>query len=930
MISIILLSACVSLITIGVLFIQRIRPRKIQIPSYFLAHRNQSKVNNIKRTPPQWWEIVLILCSTLGTAAAFYAQDLPHKTQDARGEALVWFDPTLSHIAALNSSVAAREAAIDSLKDLRLREYIFINLSFNFGENGKVQPEYTFEKVNSDALNTYVNTLLNKPSALSQPLEPSLLSQEVKLKLDRDSNQFTLILATDGQAETLRNTAPLKDIFQSVSVIRTPSTERVVSGEKIEIVPEELAKVWSRESGEQESFLPASPQFTKLDGQMKRQIPPQARPSISLETFGLAGEEQSEARAEPLTIFSSEYTENGSNNRPTQPQPLLTTCTLGIAGPGELDGMSDIRAYAQYFTIPIRPLACRHTESSTSAMSSETFDPWKYRKASLWIVPVNEFVASDLFQKRSYWIPEGFAPHTDVLVYIADTRLQGFNDFLEQALVQLEKNQAALSLPLLPLPPKKISFPWQRSHINASEHLEEQSQNKRAGGNDDGIALRAADGTPLAFTLSQKPTVVYLRTGGAAPNGELGRWGQWAQLWNSLKTNIEHNSPLVTRVQITNPMLWAQWNDRLSANKTPPLRYRVDPATLRGALMTEKSRIIFPEPGLYVRERDDHLLLLEPPVTERQGGLLTQAEIEQMFPTRAQGPSTASDGSTQATTLQLAGAGLALISLLALWILQRSGRLKATLATSVGALCLFYVGLRPSTGCAQSDRPPPFDSRLLLSPERRNESTNHPFRIGWCDAVIPDPVSKRYSALQKLLANRGTIELPQQLKAGACQVGASDIWWTSSLDALQAAPVAQHVRSGGVIIAEGITLKEIPEWMVASADSSIGLVWETPKRRGMLYRSFYLLSSFDGCTPEKTLMLTLRKKINAQAPMALVTPARFLTHDSEGTDCFITDDDYRTRSFVNMMYALLTTDYKEDQMQLPEILNRVRNLGLEP
>jgi len=30
------------------------------------------------------------------------------------------------------------------------------------------------------------------------------------------------------------------------------------------------------------------------------------------------------------------------------------------------------------------------------------------------------------------------------------------------------------------------------------------------------------------------------------------------------------------------------------------------------------------------------------------------------------------------------------------------------------------------------------------------------------------------------------------------------------------------------------------------------------------------------------------------------------------------------------MYALLTTDYKEDQMQLPEILNRVRNLGLEP
>jgi hypothetical protein len=40
--------------------------------------------------------------------------------------------------------------------------------------------------------------------------------------------------------------------------------------------------------------------------------------------------------------------------------------------------------------------------------------------------------------------------------------------------------------------------------------------------------------------------------------------------------------------------------------------------------------------------------------------------------------------------------------------------------------------------------------------------------------------------------------------------------------------------------------------------------------------------------------------------------------------------DKKERSFVNLMYALLTTDYKEDQMQLPEILGRIRSLGLEP
>ena len=930
MISIILLSACVSFATLAVLFIQRIRPRKLQIPSYFLGHKNESRVSNIKRTPPRWWEVVLILSMTLGTAAAFFVQDLPRKTQDTRGEALIWFDPTLSHLATLNSSTSARDNAIDKLRALRLSEYIFINLSFTFGGSGNVQPTYEFETVRADALNGYVTKLLKNVTALSQPLDPSLLAQDIKLKLNRDSNQLALILATDGQAETLRNTTSLKDTFQSVAVIRTPSAEQAVTGRKIEVVPEELSKVWNRNSNEREEYLPSTPQFVKLDTQLRKQIPPQARPSISVESFSSSPADTSDSGIEEFSIFTAESSELDHSNRPSRPQPLLTTCTLAIAGPGELDAMSDIRAYAQYFRIPIRPLACRQTESSSSAMSSETFDPWKYRKASLWIVPVNEIVANDLFQRREFWIPEGFAPQSDALVYIADTRLQGFNELLEQTLIQLEKNQLALQLPLLPLPPKQLKFPWKQSSGTVAGLSKNGAQQETTGERLPETRLKAADGTPLAFTLANSPTVVYLRTGGAAPNGELGRWGQWANLWNELKTQLEQNSPLVTRIQFNNPQSWAQWNDTLIEKKAAPLRYRIDPSTLRGRLIASESKIILPEPGLYIRERDDHILLLEPPISERQGGLLSQQEIEQMFPARSPSAAPATDGAASAAPLQKAGAALAAFSLLLLWILQRTKSTKVILSATTTVLIFVFMTIRSGVASAQSDRPPPFDSRLLLSPEQRGSSTNHSFRIAWCDAAIPESVSRRYTYLQKLLANRGTIEMPQQLKAGACQVGAAEIWWTSSLEALQAAPVAQHVRSGGVIVAEGIALKEIPDWMIASADSSIGLVWESPKRRGMLYRSFYLLSSFDGCTPEKTLMLTLRKKVNAQAPMALVTPARFLTSESEGTDCFISDDDYRTRSFVNMMYALLTTDYKEDQLQLPEILNRVRNLGLEP
>lgn len=934
MLSLILLSACVSFITLGILFIQRIRPVKVRIPSFFLGEKSENRVSRIRQTPPKWWEIALVLMATLGTAFAFFAQRPPQQTGETSGEALVWFDPTYSHLSSLNTSAKAQEMTLDGLRDLNLNEYIFINLNFAKNQNGTVEPSYQFESVPAAQLSTHVQSLFKKPSALSQPLTPVLLIQEIKQRLERDSKQFNLYLVTDAQVETLRNLSPLADAFQSITVLRTPASETPKGARRIGVVPEELAKVWNKNTrGDDENYLPGTPQFVRLDVQLQSQIPPQARPSLSVETLSLTESEASGTSVPELSTFFGEEVDGGTSYRPKTPQPLLTTCTLAVAGPGELDGMSDIRAYAQYFKIPIRPLACRPTESSSSAQGRESFDPWKFRRASLWVVPVNEFVASDLFQRQEYWVPEGFAPETDALVYIADTRLQGFNDFLEQALIQLEKNQPALPLPLLPLPPSDLRFPWHLFQKNTNGTNSSQKTTVARQIEKDNVALRAADGTPLALTLSHTPTVVYLRTGGAAPNGELGRWGQWAKLWNGLKTQLEQRSPLMTRIQINNPQNWAQWNEQLISDKLPPLRYQVDPLTLRGQLNTERGSVVPAIPGLFIRERDDHLVLIEPPATERQGGLLTQAEVEQLFPSRGLGAVNARQNSPrEASASQYAGAALAIISLIALWVLQRRATAQlpaATNAATMAVALLIAMSVQPRA-FAQAERSPPFDSRLLMSPERRSASPTHPFRIAWCDATIPQEVVQRYSALQKLLANRGTIELPKKLTAGACRVGGAEMWWTSSLDALQASPVAQHIRSGGVIIAEGIALKEIPEWMVASADASIGLVWESPKRRGMLYRSFYLLSSFDGCTPEKTLMLTLRKKINAQAPMAIVTPARFLTNGSEGGDCFFTDDDYRTRSFVNMMYALLTTDYKEDQMQLPEILNRVRNLGLEP
>lgn len=915
----------------------------MKIPSYFLGETGQKRLFNLQTIPPRWWEWLLVLLVTTGIAFAYYSHLQPRDESRSQGEGLVWFDPTLSHIAALQGSQEARTSMLDALRALRVSEYIFIELNYSLNSSNETQPQYQFKRVTAAGLGEYLQFAENNPTALSQPLDPSLLLQSIKKELTLEVARTTLTLVTDAQAETIRPLAGLSASFESVNVLRTPRALKQLMGQRVSLVPEELAQIWTPEGSESnEPGLPGTPQFVRVEGKLAGHVPPQARPTLSLEEF--IEEDSSKNQKRPtFSIFVGEETNSDSKNAPRSPQPLLTTCTLEIAGPAELDGMSDIRAYAQFFRIPVRPMACRSTESATSAKAAETLDPWKYRRASIWVVPVNEYVGGELFQQGRHWIPEGFSPETDALVYIADTRLQGADSFLETASLQLEETQPTIRMPLLPLPPDQISFPWDLNAPQrrtkpgpmAATKVPSQSDisSEQNGPAKYKTILKAADGTPLAYKLASQPPVIYLRTGGAAPNGELGRWGQWAGLWNELKLQMGQRSPLLTRIQMRTPSQWAQWLETQKNLNAPDLRYRIQPDNLKGTLVENKKQSVQPSPALYIRERDDQIILIEPPSLERQADTLSNAEIEQIFPRRGSSLVAAKNTRPTAASMQITGAIIALVSAIILWVMQSKTQNNSTSKTlnSTVTLMLIFLSLGISEkSFAQNQRKAPLDMRTERGAATRPESSTHPFRIGWCDASIPEPVKQRYHQLQALLAGRGTIELPKELTPGACRVGAAEVWWTSSMDALQAAPVTQHIRSGGIVIAEGITLRQTPEWMISGADPSIGLSWESPKRRGLLYRSFYLLSSFDGCTPERTLVLTLRKKVNAQSPMGIVTPARFLTHTSEGADCFISDDDYRTRSFVNMMYAFLTTDYKEDQMQLPEILNRVRNLGLEP
>ncbi|NBW82787.1 hypothetical protein EBR21_13640, partial [bacterium] len=344
---------------------------------------------------------------------------------NSKGEGLIWIDPTISHIRALRGSAAARDIVLEELKDLRLSEYVFIELEFRSNDEKIPLQNYVLKKVAAAELENHFLAALSKPTALSQPLDAQQLIQTLEKEFKRNVGETRLTLVTDAQAETIQPLALLGTSFLSVNVIRTPTgeTERKQSMIRTSLIPEELALMWrAGDTSAGSDVMPGTPQLLKIDPALASSIPRQARPTLFLEESDAA--ERDNTKVAKLSLITSvETSGDEAVAGSTGNSPLMTTCTLSVAGPSELDGLSDLRAYAQFFHVPMRPLSCRSTESASSSNGQDISDPWKYRRASVWIVPVNETVAGELFQQGMYWTPEGFSPETDALVYIADTRL---------------------------------------------------------------------------------------------------------------------------------------------------------------------------------------------------------------------------------------------------------------------------------------------------------------------------------------------------------------------------------------------------------------------------------------------------------------------------------------------------------------------------
>lgn len=93
-----------------------------------------------------------------------------------------------------------------------------------------------------------------------------------------------------------------------------------------------------------------------------------------------------------------------------------------------------------------------------------------------------------------------------------------------------------------------------------------------------------------------------------------------------------------------------------------------------------------------------------------------------------------------------------------------------------------------------------------------------------------------------------------------------------------------------------------------------------------LMKSFYLLTDLPTCTPNgKYWVYTMDERVAMLAvPRGLLKAVSDGVIQQSSTVCPATTSENLIRAMVNIIMVIMTTDYKKDQIHLPEILRRIR------
>ena len=161
---------------------------------------------------------------------------------------------------------------------------------------------------------------------------------------------------------------------------------------------------------------------------------------------------------------------------------------------------------------------------------------------------------------------------------------------------------------------------------------------------------------------------------------------------------------------------------------------------------------------------------------------------------------------------------------------------------------------------------------------------------------------------------RTSITLNPQIKVNSNYQKEPWLWVDSSTNIFATKnKLMQWLKSGGMLIIEE---KEKSANLAQTA-------WKPIPVDDALMRSFYLLKTLPACESKHWQGYTLNDRIAIiYIPYPLLA---YLQDKPQQAPCLKTESrEQQVRIFINLLMVALATDYKKDQVHLPEILKRLR------
>ena len=130
--------------------------------------------------------------------------------------------------------------------------------------------------------------------------------------------------------------------------------------------------------------------------------------------------------------------------------------------------------------------------------------------------------------------------------------------------------------------------------------------------------------------------------------------------------------------------------------------------------------------------------------------------------------------------------------------------------------------------------------------------------------------------------------------------------------------LSQWLKKGGMLIVSGSP----PAFTAKTFPATLGK-WQHVPLDSALMRSFYLLNSLPTCNNKNWQVFMFHQRMAIVAiPYPLLA---YLSDQPRKHPCLSAKDkETHIRVFINLLMVALATDYKKDQVHLPEILKRLR------